>query len=89
MHHCDIRPHRLIVLFLAVWRRAILLMQGETEKYKMPQLRTQIVMPSRVYAVLVQVGIVLIIPVLTHVSEVIPDEHGSLDMSRVEKRWLS
>ena len=61
-------------------------MQGETEKYKMPQLRTQIVMPSCVYAILAQVDIVSIIPVLTHVSEATPDEHDSLDMSRVERR---
>ena len=37
-----------------------------------------------VYAVLVQVIIVLCIPILTHESEVITDEHGNLDLFYVK-----
>ena len=37
-----------------------------------------------VYAMLVQVIIVLLIPILTHEAEVSTDEHGNLDLSHVE-----
>merc|ERR1719281_1565745 len=74
----------LCVLFLAARMRAIQLTQGETEKYKMPQPWAQIAMFCCVYAVLGQVIIVLIIPILTHEAEVSTDEHGHLDLSHVE-----
>jgi len=74
----------LCVLFLAARMRAIQLTQGETEKYKMPQPWAQTAMFCCVYAVLGQVIIVLIIPILTHEAEVSTDEHGNLDLSHVE-----
>merc|ERR1719375_2385895 len=74
----------LSVLFLAVRMRAIQLTQGETEKYKMPQPWAQTAMFCCVYAVLAQVIIVLLIPILTHEAEVSTDEHGNLDLSHVE-----
>merc|ERR1719272_1122038 len=70
----------LSVLFLAARMRAIQLTQGETEKYKLPQPWVQMAMYSCIYAVLAQVIIVLIIPVLTHESDVTTDDHGNLDM---------
>jgi len=74
----------LSVLFLAARMRAIQLTQGETEKYKMPQPWAQTAMFCCVYAVLAQVIIVLLIPIVTHESEVTTDEHGNLDLSHVE-----
>jgi hypothetical protein len=74
----------LSVLFLAARMRAIQLTQGETEKYKMPQPWAQTAMFCCVYAVLAQVIIVLLIPILTHEGEVSTDEHGNLDLSHVE-----
>merc|ERR1719298_86267 len=74
----------LSVLFLAARMRAIQLTQGETEKYKMPQPWAQTAMFCCVYAVLAQVIMVLLIPILTHEAEVSTDEHGNLDLSHVE-----
>ena len=50
----------------------------------MPQPWAQIAMFCCVYAVLVQLIIVLLIPILTHEAEVSTDEHGNLDLSHVE-----
>ena len=72
------------VLFLAARMRAIQLTQDKTEKYMMPQPWAQTAMFCCVYAVLVQVIIVLLIPILTHEAEVSTDEHGNLDLSHVE-----
>merc|ERR550514_2728819 len=74
----------LSVLFLAARMRAIQLTQGDTEKYKLPQPWAQTAMFCCVYAVLGQVIVVLIIPILTHEAEVSTDEHGNLDLSHVE-----
>merc|ERR1719321_545164 len=74
----------LSVLFLGARMRAIQLTQGETEKYKLPQPWAQTAMFCCVYAVLGQVIIVLLIPILTHEAEVTTDEHGHLDLSHVE-----
>merc|ERR1719284_882507 len=74
----------LSVLFLGARMRAIQLTQGDTEKYKLPQPWAQTAMFCCVYAVLAQVIIVLIIPILTHEAEVSTDEHGNLDLSHVE-----
>merc|ERR1719387_881289 len=74
----------LSVLFLAARMRAIQLTQGETEKYDMPQPWAQTAMFCCVYAVLAQLIIVLIIPILTHETEVSMDEYGNLALSHVE-----
>merc|ERR1719194_82619 len=78
----------LSVLFLGARMRAIQLTQGETEKYKLPQPWAQMAMFCCVYAVLAQVIIVLLIPILTHESEVTTDEHGNLDLSHVDSGGL-
>ena len=72
------------VLFLAARMRANQLTQDKTEKYMMPQPWAQTAMFCCMYAVLVQVLIVLLIPILTHEAEVSTDEHGNLDLSHVE-----
>ena len=74
----------LSVLFLGARMRAIQLTQGETEKYKLPQPWVQWAMFSCMYAVLGQVIIVLLIPIFTHEYEESVDEHGHLDMSKVQ-----
>merc|ERR1719213_523934 len=74
----------LSVLFLGARMRAIQLTQGETEKYKMPQPWAQTAMFCCVYAVLAQVILVLIIPVFTGEMSQTTDEHGDLDMSKVQ-----
>ena len=78
----------LSVLFLAARMRSMRLTQGETKKYKIPQPWVQMAMYSCVYAVLSQVTIVLIIPVFTHESDVIADEHGNLDTLSVKDGGL-
>ena len=55
--------------------------KGETEKFEMPQPWAQTAMLCCVHAVLALVAIVLIIPVLTHESEVSTDEHSNLELS--------
>jgi hypothetical protein len=74
----------LSVLFLGARMRAIQLTQGETEKYKLPQPWVQMAMFSTVYAVLAQVILVLIIPVFTGEMSQTTDEHGDIDMSKVQ-----
>merc|ERR1719201_193801 len=74
----------LSVLFLAARMRAIQLTQGETEKYKLPQPWVQMAMFSTVFAVLAQVILVLIIPVFTGEMSQTTDEHGDIDMSKVQ-----
>ena len=74
----------LSVLSLAARMRATQLTQCKTEKHKKPQPRARTATFYGVYAVLAQVILVLIIPVLTHGSEVTTDEHGNLDMSHVD-----
>merc|ERR1719301_74286 len=74
----------LSVLFLGARMRAIQLTQGETEKYKLPQPWVQMAMFSTIYAVLAQVILVLIIPVFTGEFTEHADEHGDIDMSKVQ-----
>jgi len=74
----------LSVLFLGARMRAIQLSQGDTEKYKLPQPWVQMAMFSTIYAVLAQVVLVLIIPVFTGEMSETTDEHGDIDMSKVQ-----
>merc|ERR1719241_46369 len=74
----------LSVLFLGTRMRAIQLSQGETEKYQLPQPWVQMAMFSTIYAVLAQVILVLIIPVFTGEFTEHADEHGDIDMSKVQ-----
>merc|ERR1719316_1472834 len=74
----------LSALFLGTRMRAIQLSQGETEKYKLPQPWVQMAMYSTVYAVLGQVILVLIIPIFTGEAGETVDEHGDIDMSKVQ-----
>merc|ERR1719265_2705927 len=74
----------LAVLFLGVRMRAIQLSQGQTEKYQLPQPWVQQAMYICTYAVLAQVILVLIMPVLTGEWDVKCDEDGNLDMSKMQ-----
>jgi hypothetical protein len=69
----------LCVLFLAARMRAIQLTQGETEKYHLPQPWVQKAMYIASYCVMAQLGLVLIVPILTCGAGVDTDEDGNLD----------
>merc|ERR1719271_2096270 len=69
----------LSVLFLGARMRAIQLSQGQTEKYQLPQPWVQQSMFVCTYAVLAQVVLVLMMPIVTGEFDVQCDEDGNLD----------
>merc|ERR1719326_1866142 len=72
----------LCVLFIGTRMRAIQLSQGETEKYKLPQPWVQGAMYWATYAVLAQVILVLIIPIVTGSTNVEADEEGNVKVPK-------
>jgi hypothetical protein len=74
----------LSVLFLGVRMRAIQLSQGQTEKYQLPQPWVQQAMYTCTYAVLAQVMLVLMMPLVTGEWDVKCDSDGNLDTSNMQ-----
>merc|ERR1719364_669992 len=78
----------LSVLFLGVRMRAIQLSQGQTEKYQLPQPWVQQAMYTCTYAVLAQVILVLMMPIVTGEFDVKCDADGNLDTSKMNTGGL-
>jgi len=74
----------LSVLFVGTRMRAIQLSQGQTEKYGIPQRWVQAAMYYCANAVLAQVVLVMLIPVVTGEAAAKTDEDGNLDMSQMQ-----
>jgi len=74
----------LSVLFVGTRMRAIQLSQGQTEKYGLPQWWVQAAMYYCANAVMAQVLLVILIPVVTGEAAAKTDEDGNLDMSQMQ-----
>jgi len=74
----------LSVLFVGTRMRAIQLSQGQTEKYGLPQWWVQAAMYYCANAVMAQVVLVILIPVITGEAAAKTDEDGNLDMSQMQ-----
>jgi len=74
----------LSVLFVGTRMRAIQLSQGQTEKYGLPQWWVQAAMFYCANAVMAQVLLVVLIPVMTGEASAKTDEDGNLDMSQMQ-----
>jgi len=77
----------LCVLFLAARMRAIMLSEGQTEKYDLPDPVCQFAMQLATFAVLVQLVCYLAINIFGRAGEDIPEnEQGNPDFGKLEKR---
>jgi len=74
----------LSVLFVGTRMRAIQLSQGQTEKYGLPQWWVQAAMYYCANAVMAQVLLVILLPVVTGEAAAKTDEDGNLDMSQMQ-----
>jgi len=74
----------LSVLFVGTRMRAIQLSQGNTEKYGLPQWWVQAAMYYCANAVMAQVILVLLLPVITGEAAAKTDEDGNLDTSQMQ-----
>mmetsp|Transcript_102196 Transcript_102196/g.181492 ORF Transcript_102196/g.181492 Transcript_102196/m.181492 type:complete len:590 (+) Transcript_102196:80-1849(+) len=74
----------LSVLFVGTRMRAIQLSQGETEKYGLPQWWVQAAMYYCANAVMAQVILVMLLPVVIGEAAAKTDEDGNLDMSQMQ-----